>query len=79
MSDTERRWADRAWDVGVRVMGVLLMAISCFFYARQNDMEKEVQALKIKVAVVDTEKNTIMINLGEIKSDIRDIKDKMKP
>lgn len=77
MSDTERRWSDRAWDVGLRVLGVLLLAVSSYFFVRQNSLEAKVQALEIKAAVVDTEKATINQTLGEIKADIKEIKEKV--
>jgi hypothetical protein len=78
VSDTERRWGDKAWDVGMRVIGVLAIAVSGFFYSQINDTQKRIQQLEVKAAVVDEAKNAILVTLGEIKADIREIKTQMK-
>ncbi len=75
--EDSRRWADRAWDVGIRVIGVLLLCISSYFFVRLNDTEKKIQCLEVKQAVTDTEKAQILMTLGEIKSDVKAIKSKV--
>lgn len=77
MAEDARRWADRAWDVGIRVIGVLLLCISSYFFVRLNDTEKKIQCLEVKQAVTDTEKAQILMTLGEIKSDVKAIKSKV--
>jgi hypothetical protein len=76
--DTERRWGDKAWDVGMRVIGVLAIAVSGFFYSQITDTQKRIQQLEVKAAVVDEAKNAILVTLGEIKADIREIKAQIK-
>ncbi len=78
MSETERRWGDKAWDVGMRVIGVLAVAVSGFFYSQISDSQKRIQQLEVKAAVVDEAKNAILVTLGEIKADIREIKAQIK-
>jgi hypothetical protein len=78
VSDTERRWGDKAWDVGMRVIGVLAVAVSGFFYSQISDSQKRIQQLEVKAAVVDEAKNAILVTLGEIKADIREIKAQIK-
>jgi len=58
-------------------MGVLLAAISAYFFARLNDAEKRVQTLEIRAAVIDSEKATIIATLSEIKADVKAIKTKV--
>lgn len=77
MAEEGRRWGDRAWDVGVRVIGVLLICISSYFFIRLNETEKKIQSLEVKAAVTDTEKAQILMTLGEIKSDVKAIKSKV--
>lgn len=77
LADDTRRWADRAWDVGIRVIGVMLMAICSYFFIRLGDTEKKIQNLEVKAAVTDTEKAQILMTLGEIKGDVKEIKKKV--
>lgn len=78
MSETEKRWSDRAWDVGLRIIGILAIAVSGFFYSQITDLGKRCQQLEVKAAVVDEAKNSILVTLGEIKADIREIKTQVK-
>lgn len=77
MADDTRRWADRAWDVGIRVIGVLLIGSCSYVFVRLGETEKKIQQLEIKAAVTDTEKAQILMTLGEIKSDVKEIKKKV--
>lgn len=77
MPDETRRWGDRAWDVVIRAMGVLLLCVSGYFFTRLTDTEKKIQNLEIKAAVTDTEKAQILMTLGEIKADVKAIKMKV--
>ena len=74
MAEDTRRWGDRAWDVGLRVIGILLIAICTYFFSRLNEADKKIQALEVSNAVTNTEKAQILMTLGEIKSDVKAIK-----
>ena len=75
---TDKRWSDRAWEIGLRVIGILAIGVGGFFFSRITSLEERTRQLEVKAAVMDEAKNTIMINLGEIKADIRDIKTELK-
>ena len=77
MAEETRRWGDRAWDVGLRVIGVLLLAVSAYGFSRRADAEKKIQSLEVNAAVTNTEKAQILMTLGEIRSDVRAIKAKV--
>lgn len=77
MAEDVRRWGDRAWDVSLRVIGVLLIAVSAYGFSRISDMEKKVQSLEVNAAVTNTEKAQILMTLGEIRADVRAIKVKV--
>lgn len=72
-----RRWGDRAWDIGLRVIGVLLLAICGYIFSRMAATEAKVQTLEIKSAVNDYEKANISSKLNEIQADIKQIKTKV--
>lgn len=74
LAEETRRWGDRAWDVVIRAIGVMLLAVSGYFFTRLSDTEKKIQQLEIKAAVTDTEKAQILVTLGEIKADVKAIK-----
>lgn len=75
--EVQRRWGDRAWDVGLRVIGVILMAVCGYFFTRLSETEKKIQQLEVRAAVTDTEKAQILMTLGEIKTDVKAIKAKV--
>ena len=77
MPEDVRRWGDRAWDVWMRVIGVLLIGISGYGFSRIADAEKKIQSLEVNAAVTNTEKAQILMTLGEIRSDVRAIKAKV--
>ena len=77
MAEEVRRWGDRAWDVVIRGLGVILLAVSGYFFSRLSDTEKKIQQLEVNAAVTNTEKAQILMTLGEIKSDVKAIKMKV--
>jgi hypothetical protein len=78
VSDTERRFGEKAWDIALKIIAVLLMAISGHLFYRLDQQDDRLRTLETKAAVIDTEKNTIMVTLGEIKADLREIKAQIK-
>ena len=76
--DTDvRRWSDRAWDVALKIIGVLLCVVSGWFYTRLSAAEGKLQSLEIRAAVTDSEKATILSRLAEIQVDVKAIKNKV--
>lgn len=77
MSEETRRWGDRAWDVAMKVVGVLLMVVCSYFFVRLGQAETKIQHLEVRAAVNDTEKTQMFVTLGEIKADVKSIKAKV--
>lgn len=77
MSEETRRWGDRAWDVALKVIGVLVLACCTYFFVRLNQAETKIQQLEVRAAVNDTEKAQMFVTLGEIKADVKAIKAKV--
>jgi hypothetical protein len=77
MAEETRRWGDRAWDVVIRGLGIILLAVSGYFFSRLSDTEKKIQQLEVNAAVTNTEKAQILMTLGEIKADVKSIKQKV--
>ena len=72
-----RRWSDKAWDVALKIIGVLLCVVSGWFYTRLAATEAKLQSLEIRAAVTDSEKATILSRLAEIQVDVKAIKNKV--
>lgn len=77
MSETDKRWGDRAWDAAQKFIAISLCALCGHFYSRITTNEERIRTLEVKAAVSEESKSNIMTTLGEIKGQISALSGKL--